>query len=486
MAEAKKKNGYLHIIVAFAIFALIKLFLPAMNGLTDIGVSAIAIFAATIYLWVFVSTVWPSLLAFALIVMFGVSTPNQLAAVTFGHWSFGFMLAAMLLNAALIETGVVNYISNWFISRKICKGRPWVFITMFLFSEFLVALFLDCVPVTLVYMTMIDSVCQELGYKKGDKFGRLLTVATLWLVVIGYTSTPISHSIAVVMLGQLSSAGAPISMLDFCKIGVPFGFLFFIATILVLRLICKPDFTNFQKYDPEAKAAEMGRLSTEAKISVGVFGVVLAMWLLPDALSGIFPAVSAYFSKIGTTVAPLLGIGALSIIRVKGKPIFDVNKGLTKISWPTLIFVVGIQVFCNSITGEATGINAFLGNVFTPIASSVSPAIFIAILLLVSIVLTQFLSNMMVQSLFFAAFVPVIQATNAAGATSISIAALGMILTMAVNVSFMFPSSYICAPICYGSGYLEIKHGLKMGVPMAVIGFILLYFIFWPLANTIL
>ena len=93
---------------------------------------------------------------------------------------------------------------------------------------------------------------------------------------------------------------------------------------------------------------------------------------------------------------------------------------------------------------------------------------------------------MVVQSLFFAAFVPVIQATNAAGVTNFSIAAFGMVLTMAVNVSFMFPSSYMCAPICYGSGYLEIKDGLKLGLPMAVIGTLLLFFIFWPMANALL
>ena len=153
---------------------------------------------------------------------------------------------------------------------------------------------------------------------------------------------------------------------------------------------------------------------------------------------------------------------------------------------PTLIFVMGIQVFCNTITSDATGVNTFLGNVFTPIASSLPPALFIAVFLVASVVLTQFLSNMVVQSLFFAAFVPVIQATNAAGVTNFSIAAFGMVLTMAVNVSFMFPSSYMCAPICYGSGYLEIKDGLKLGLPMAVIGTLLLFFIFWPMANALL
>ena len=44
----------------------------------------------------------------------------------------------------------------------------------------------------------------------------------------------------------------------------------------------------------------------------------------------------------------------------------------------------------------------------------------------------------------------------------------------------------MCAPICYGSGYLEIKDGLKLGLPMAVIGTLLLFFIFWPMANALL
>lgn len=55
--SAGTKNKYIRVFIAVLIFLAIKLFLPEINGLTATGVNIIAIFAATIWLWVFASTV---------------------------------------------------------------------------------------------------------------------------------------------------------------------------------------------------------------------------------------------------------------------------------------------------------------------------------------------------------------------------------------------------------------------------------------------
>jgi len=213
-------NNYKHVIIAAILFIVIRLFLKEGNGLTDKGVTVIALFASTIWLWVFVGVDWPSLLAPAVMIMTGVLTQTDMLAVSFGNFCFAFVLVTMLINAVLVETGVIQYIANWFITRDICKGRPWVFVSFFLFSCFFVELFLDCVPITLIYLTMIDGICKELGYEKGSRFGQALVVAVLWLVVVAYASTPISHPIAVIMLDLLAGVGYPVSFAKYMAIGL--------------------------------------------------------------------------------------------------------------------------------------------------------------------------------------------------------------------------------------------------------------------------
>lgn len=484
-------KNYMHIIIAFAIFLVIRLFLKEGNGLTDKGVTVLALFAGTIWLWIFVGVDWSSLLAPAVMMMTGVLTQTEMLAVSFGNMCFAFVLAAMLLNQALVNTGVIEHVATWFISRKICKGRPWVFVTLFLFSCFFVECFLDCVPVTLIYLTMIDGICKELGYEKGSKFGKALVVAVLWLVVVAYAATPISHPIAVIMLGFLEESGTPVSFAQYMAIGLPVGLGFFVLTILALRFLVNPDFEKFAAYDPDERRKNLKPLSTKAKISIAVFFAVVIMWLMPDAMAPIFPSLSAYFKSVGMVAPPILGIVLLAIIRVPDEttqtyePILNLKKSLYEISIPTLIFIVGIQSFANTLNNPVTGISTFLGNLFAPVASSVSTNMLVWIAMLLAIVLTQFLSNLVVQALFWAAFLPVITQVNAVGG-NLNLAAFGVLLSIICNISFLFPSAYICAPLCYTSGYLEVKDGLKLGAPVVIATYLMIMLIFWPIASAIL
>lgn len=484
MTAAIRKK-FMHIGIALILFLLVFMLLPAGNGLTPAGVVTLALFVGTIWLWIFVGVDWPSLLAPAVLIMFGVFNQADMMAKTFGNFNFAFVLVTMLINTCLIKLGVVEYIAAWFTTRKFVAGKPWRFITMFCLSCYVVSLFMDCTPVTLVYLTLVDSVCVELGYEKGSKFGKCLTAAVLWLVVIAYAATPISHAIAVMIIAAIESAtGYSVSFIDYMKVGMPFGAIFFVLTMVFFRLVVKPETEKFQNYDPEERRKSMKPLTKEAKIAVGVFFAVVLCWMMPDIFKGVTPKLSAWFSGIGQVAPVAVGCVLLAIIHVDEKPILDIKKDIFSISIPTLIFIVGIQTFANSINNEATGVSIWLGNVFTPMLSNLAPFAIVAVTIALAMVLTQFLSNLVIQTLFFTAFAPVLMAYNASGAGSISVIAWGIMLSIGVNVSFLFPSSYICAPLCYTSGYLEVKDGLKMGLPVVIISYVILM-CFWPLANAI-
>lgn len=481
-----KKKAYIYYLIASAVLLVIKLLVPAGNGLTEAGVSTLAIFAGVIILWIFVGTVWSSLLGFAALVIANVTDFTKLASVSFGHWGFAFMFSAMLLNAALLEAGVIQWISTWFISRKICKGRPWTFVVMFLGSAFLLGLVLDCLPIILVYLALIDSICQELGYQKGDKFGKLLTIGILCVVLIAYAATPISHGIAIMMLAWLDSVGYSVSFLSYISVGLPFGIAFFTIFILSMRIFCRPDFTKFQAYDPEARGSALRPFDKRGKLSVVVFLAVILMWLLPDAFASIIPPLSAFFKRIGSTIPPMLGCVVLSLIYVDDKPCFNIMEGLKKVSMATLVFVVGIQSFVYVMSDESTGIGVFLANLFAPLSTALSPGLFVAVVLFAVIILTQFLSNMVVQSLFFTAFVPVIISMNASGMMDMNVAAFGVLISITACVSFMLPSSCIASPLCYSSGYLEVSDGIKLGLPIILSSWLVLVLLIWPLASALL
>ena len=73
-------------LIAVLLSALVMLFLPASNGLTESGVKALAITLFTVYMWIFIGVDWVSMLAIFLYVLFGVIDSSSIFKATFGSW----------------------------------------------------------------------------------------------------------------------------------------------------------------------------------------------------------------------------------------------------------------------------------------------------------------------------------------------------------------------------------------------------------------
>ena len=112
----KKKNPYLHIIIAAVLGLALGFGLPASNGLTTVGVHVLGVTVATMYLWLTVGTDWTSLLFMGMLVMTGAMTANEVWAGSMGHFSVITMIAFMILNYCLLQTGVISLVCSWFIT----------------------------------------------------------------------------------------------------------------------------------------------------------------------------------------------------------------------------------------------------------------------------------------------------------------------------------------------------------------------------------
>ena len=301
------------------------------------------------------------------------------------------------------------------------------------------------------------------------------------LVIIPYGATPISHPGAVLMMGFLQQIGLPITTGQYMAVGVPFSYISLVVVLLIIRLIIRPDFSKFDNYDPAVMAEGQKPLDVKGKISVVVFLLIVICWLGPD-LFAFVPGLAAWCSQMSFVAPPILGIAVLAIIRIGDKPILDVKKDIYRIPLPTLIFIVGIQAFANTLTSETTGVSTWLGNLFAPFASTIPAGAVVWVTLLMTIVMTQFLSNIVVVNLIWAAFMPVMVALNAAG-SNFNIAAWGVVMVLIANTAFMFPSASVCAPMCFTNGYLDVPDGIKYGLPAVVIMYLIGTAVCYPVAS---
>ena len=316
------KKTYLHILTAVILGALLMFLLPVGNGLTADGVHMLGILIPVIYLWITVGTDWVSLAAIIALVMTGVMNNGKnyyadVYAGSMGNFIIITVISCMALSAVLTQTGVIEKIATWFITRKFVQGRPYAFLFMFLLSNLIVGTFMEATAVAIMYIDLAKNILDKLGYKKGDKFYTVVMAGLYWNNSIVSAGSPISHVLPLLLIAAAGPVlGVTISFGQWLMIGIPFEIMAFAIEMFVFRFIWKPDTTLFENYDLEATRRNARSLSTQGKISVVIFLIVVFFWLFPQFMSNTVTIYLMY--AVGTAILSTSGINLPAFVMIIG------------------------------------------------------------------------------------------------------------------------------------------------------------------------
>lgn len=480
-----KKSGktILHLVIAAGIFGILKLILPTDTGLTAPGANVIAIFIATIYLWLVEGVAWPSLLSLACLAMSGIATPTNIWQISWGNYIIIFSITVMMINSAVEECGLAKHFALWFITRKAVKNRPYAFIALFLLADMILSYFMGLIAIVAIFMALAESICRDLGYGKDDKFTRCLYLGILWISVVGFGATPIGHSVPLTVMGLVeASLGEAIPVFKYMMVGVPFSIIFFVIMMLVFRFVIKPDCSKFVNYDIDAQRAEMKPITKEGKIVAGIFIGVIICWIFPDLGKYFAPAVASYISKLSVVVPSLLAVVLLCVIQVNDKPLMSLGKALTKVSWISVVFMATVNAVGSCITMQSGGISTFLENLCAPLAASIPAGAIALVAMLIVLVITNFMSCTVAATMIYSAFIPVLLAMPG---NTVSIMGLGVMIAILADTAFMTPSANPSSPLIFGSGNITMRDGMSYGGLMVIASYIVCAIAIWPLAQLV-
>lgn len=468
MSSVKKE--YIHYLIALIIGIVIWFALPASNGLTDIGVHVIAILIPVLYLWLTTNTHWTCFLALALLVMTQAMTANEVWAGSMGHFVVITVLAYMLLNICLKQTGVINKIAIWFVTRKFVQGRPYAFMAMFFASNVIIGMFMDNLSLAVIYIGITGVLCEEIGVKKGDPFYTCMFTGVMWGNVILSIASPIAHALPNIIMGSAEAQlGITITYGQWLAVGVPFAALCYLAIMLVV-LIWRPDTTAFKNFDVEAVKKKYPPLDARGKFSAFIFVLVVIFVLAPSILKDVNPFF-AYLNNIGVVIPALLAIVVLALVRMDGKPILNVPAAMKEVAWPPIIFAGTVSVFATPLSAENTGISPWLGNIFS-FVNGLPPFAVVVILMVFAIIMTNFLSNTVTMVLFFNIGVIVL----ANGNTNMGV--FTIIIALAASMASMTPSAAVPSPLFFGPGHVTMKNTLKWNLIWIPLTFVILVVLF--------
>lgn len=468
MSSVKKE--YIHYLIALIIGIVIWFALPASNGLTDIGVHVIAILIPVLYLWLTTNTHWTCFLALALLVMTQAMTANEVWAGSMGHFVVITVLAYMLLNICLKQTGVINKIAIWFVTRKFVQGRPYAFMAMFFASNVIIGMFMDNLSLAVIYIGITGVLCEEIGVKKGDPFYTCMFTGVMWGNVILSIASPIAHALPNIIMGSAEAQlGITITYGQWLAVGVPFAALCYLAIMLVV-LIWRPDTTAFKNFDVEAVKKKYPPLDARGKFSAFIFVLVVIFVLAPSILKDVNPFF-AYLNNIGVVIPALLAIVVLALVRMDGKPILNVPAAMKEVAWPPIIFAGTVSVFATPLSAENTGISPWLGNIFS-FVNGLPPFAVVVILMVFAIIMTNFLSNTVTMVLFFNIGVIVL----ANGNTNMGV--FTIIIALAASMASLTPSAAVPSPLFFGPGHVTMKNTLKWNLIWIPLTFVIVVVLF--------
>lgn len=120
----------IHTVIGLAIIFFFG-FIPAPAPITPFGMKALGLFIGTVYLWISVDLLWPSLFAVVMYSVIGYTNISGAVAMSLGNDTFWQAILMMAVLGVMGESGVIDHVVSAMMGMKILKGRPWLFSFVF-------------------------------------------------------------------------------------------------------------------------------------------------------------------------------------------------------------------------------------------------------------------------------------------------------------------------------------------------------------------
>lgn len=449
MSNTQKKTSkafIVHSLIGVLIMVGFRYLPISLPEVTEVGIEIIGIFIGTLYLWTTVDPLWGSLISIGLIGLSGYSSMNQVLAECFGSPVVVQVLFLMIIVGALIENKITLYIGRFFLTRKVVEGRPWVFTFVLMLGTFLMSAFVSpWAPIFLFWPVLYD-IFAEIGYTRDDTYPKIMIVFVVMATLLGFPVPPFMNNGLALLSNYRNITNNTVYINDalYMILTIATNLVMMIAMVLFAKYILKPDVSKVKEIKVDMlKRNPLPKMDLKQKTLVAGFVVLIILFLAPTLCPDIALCQTIQKSSYGLA---LLVVGALSAIKIEGKPLMDYPAIMGKhVGWSSYFLVACAILIGNVITNDATGITQFLNFVLAPLFGGMSVLTFTIFVLLVAVIFTN-LCNSLVIGMILQPIISSYCLTTGANAAPI----------VCVMISFVLASA-ACTPAA--SPFATILHG---------------------------
>jgi len=463
------------LLIAF-IALLVVISLPTPNGLPIAGHRMLGILVFSIIVWMTDAISYPvsaavimALMAFLLGISPAVATPNVLLGTSkaltmalsgFSNTALALVGGALFIAAAMMQTGLDKRIALYVLSKigaKTNRVLAGVIVVGLILSFF--------VPSTTARVScmvpIVMGIIVAFGVDIKSKFAAVMMIAvaqadSIWNIAIKTAAA--QNMIAVGFIEK--QLGAYITWLDWFIAAAPFAVAMSVVLYYLLLKIIPPE-TDEVPGGKEAivrAIAELGPMKIGEKKLLVISIILLFFWSTEKIVHP--------FDTSSTTIA------AVAIMLLPGIGIMTWKEAQEKIAWGTLVlFGVGISLGSALLATQAA---AWMAK-FIVVGFSLQTMPILSILAVLSAFLIIIHLGFASATALAAAMIPIIisifQDLKVPG---MNVVGMTMILQYVISFGMILPVNAPQNMVAYGTGTFEVKDFIKVGVPLTIIGYLLI------------
>ena len=115
---------------------------------------------------------WPSLLG---VIMLGFTeyaeTPEAALGLMLTNTTFVASLVAFVLFAYISDSGLMDVMARWVVTRKFAAGKPWTFMIFLFFALAVLSPFVgNPIVLILIGFSFVSPILKQMGYTKDEAF----------------------------------------------------------------------------------------------------------------------------------------------------------------------------------------------------------------------------------------------------------------------------------------------------------------------------
>lgn len=433
----------------FAILVLIGiLFFPIFEDEKVNGALAILIFTAILWITEAIPLAMTALLIPVLVIILKIAEPKE-AFAEFSNPVIYLFMGGFVLAGALSTHSLDRLLAHKLL--LLAKGNFYKSSILLMFATSLTAFWVSntstaamMIPLALGILAITDS-------KKATAEAKFLLLGIAYAANIGGIVTMIASP-----PNAIGAALLDLSFSEWLVYGLPIFLITFPIMVLVLTLYFKPDRKMLVP-----TIALPGKRSPKRNALLTIFAITVLLWVFDGVLAPMLGIESSFSSLVAI----------FSMLLLFTFKVMTWEQILKSIRWEILLLFGGGLTLGYIV--ESTGLGSILVNYVMELSQHVPLIVFLWLIVMGSIIMTEFMSNTASAALILPLLYTLAQASG------INPMVLVLPATIAASFGFMMPVGTPPNAMVYSSGFVPQKDMMKAGLGLNIIFSIVLTLFFY-------